>query len=390
MTDLDPDAAAEDRLDDTAALESGDPSAMLRAVASSAAQIRMGVTASAEAGLASVSDLGRPRALIVAGMGGSGISGDVLAAVCGPASPVPVIVHRGYGLPGWVGAADLVVAVSCSGGTEETLTAADEAIRRGVPIVGVGRVESPLAARCASARAPMVPIVMHVGPRATLWALATPLLVLAARLGLVDLGDRDEQLEAAAVRLEQIAEACRPDRELFVNPAKSLALELAGSLPMVWGGGQVGPVAAYRMVCQLAENAKYPAIPGGLPEAHHNQVVALDGLLAGGGSDVDIFRDRVDEPEPIRLRLVLLDDETAVAADGPVSTRADISAEVADARGVPVSRLRADGGSPVERLASLVGLVDYASVYLALLQGIDPTPVAAIDELKKRLAGPVV
>ena len=377
-------AADDDRLDDVAALDRDDPSAMLRAVASSAAQVRMGITASAEAGLASVSDLGRPRALVVAGMGGSGISGDVLAAVCGPATPVPIIVHRGYGLPGWVGAADLVVAVSCSGATEETLTAADEAIRRGVPIVGVGRQESPLAARCAAARAPIVPVVMHVGPRATLWALATPLLVLAARLGLVDLGDRDEHLEAAAVRLEQIAETCRPDRELFVNPAKSLAIELSGTLPMVWGGGQVGPVAAYRMVCQLAENAKYPAIAGALPEAHHNQVVTLDGPLAGGAPDDDIFRDRVEEAEPVHLRLVLLDDETSVDAERP-STRADISAEVAEARGVGVSRIRAEGGSPVERLASLVGLADYASVYLALLHGVDPTPVPPIDELKKRL-----
>jgi len=367
-------------LDDTAALDAGDPSQMLRAVASSAAQIRMAVTASDEAGLASVSELGRPRAIVVAGMGGSGISGDVLSAVVGPASPVPIFVHRGYGLPAWVGAADLVVAVSCSGGTEETLSATDEAIRRGVPLVGVGRLDSPLGRRCESARAPIVGVTMQVGPRATLWGLTTPLLVLAARLGLVDLGDRDGQLEAAAVRLEQTAELCRPDRELFVNPAKSLALDLAGSLPMVWGSGQVGPVAAYRMVCQLAENSKYPAVSGALPEAHHNQVVALDGLLAGGSADDDLFRDRADDDDSqLRLRLVLVDDETET------SSRAEISDEVAQARGVAVTRLRTEGASPVERLASVVGLIDYATVYLALAQGIDPTPVAPIDALKKRL-----
>jgi glucose/mannose-6-phosphate isomerase len=367
-------------LDDAAALDAGDPSQMLRGVASSAAQIRMALTASNEAGLAAVSELGRPRALVVAGMGGSGISGDVLNAVAGSASSVPIFVHRGYGLPAWVGAADLVVAVSCSGGTEETLSATDEAIRRGVPLVGVGRPDSPLGRRCDMSRAPMVPVAMQVGPRATLWGLATPLLVLAARLGLVDLGERDEQLEAAAVRLEQVAELCRPDRELFVNPAKSLALDIAGTLPMVWGGGQVGPVAAYRMVCQLAENAKYPAVPGALPEAHHNQVVALDGALAGGAAGGDIFRDRVeDDDAPLRLRLVLVDDETEA------SSRAEISEEVAQARGVAVARLRTEGDSPVERLASVVGLIDYASVYLALAQGIDPTPVAPIDALKKRL-----
>lgn len=366
-------------LDDVAALDAGDPAQMLRAVASSAAQIRMSATASAEAGLAAVSELGRPRALVVAGMGGSGISGDVLAAVAGPASPVPVFVHRGPGLPAWVGAADLVVAVSCSGSTEETLSASDETIRRGVPLVGVGRADSPLGRRCEGARAPMVPVTMQVGPRATLWGLVTPLLFLAARLGLVDLGDGDGALEQAALRLEQIAETCRPDRELFVNPAKALALDLAGTLPMVWGGGQVGPVAAYRMVCQLAENAKYPAVPGVLPEAHHNQVVALDGVLAGGSADDDIFRDRVDDEAALRLRLVLVDDESGSL------TRADVSEELAEARGVAVTRLRTEGASPVERLASVVGLIDYATVYLALAQGIDPTPVAPIDALKRRL-----
>ena len=366
-------------LDDTAALDAADPSQMLRAVASSAAQIRMSATASAEAGLGAVSQLGRPRALVVAGMGGSGISGDVLAAVTGPASPVPVLVHRGYGLPAWVGAADLVIAVSCSGATDETLTAADEAVRRGAPLVGVGRADSPLGRRCEMARAPMVPVTMQVSPRATLWGLATPLLVLAARLGLVDLGNADEQLEQAATRLELLAEMCRPDRELFVNPAKSLALDLAGTLPMIWGSGQVGPVAAYRMVCQLAENAKYPAVPGALPEAHHNQVVALDGMLAGGAADDDLFLDRVDDEAPLRLRLVLVDDETED------TSRAEISDELAQARGVAVTRLKTEGSSTIERLASVVGLIDYASVYLALAQGIDPTPVAPIDALKKRL-----
>jgi glucose/mannose-6-phosphate isomerase len=116
-----------------------------------------------------------------------------------------------------------------------------------------------------------------------------------------------------------------------------------------------------------------------LPEAHHNQVVTLDGVLAGGSADDDIFRDRVEEDSPLRLRLVLVDDETED------TSRAEISDEVAQARGVAVTRLRTEGASAVERLASVVGLIDYASVYLALVQGIDPTPVAPIDALKKRL-----
>src|SRR4051812_7576588 len=99
-------------LDDVDALEAGDPQQMLRAVASSAPQVRRALTAAREAGLAPLADEGRPRALVVTGMGGSAMAGEVLLAVAGSSCPVPVLVHRGYGLPGWVGAADLVVAVS--------------------------------------------------------------------------------------------------------------------------------------------------------------------------------------------------------------------------------------------------------------------------------------
>jgi glucose/mannose-6-phosphate isomerase len=372
----------ERRLDDLAAIDVTDPQGMLRAIATSGAQVRMGQTAARDGGFAGLAAVGRPRALVVAGMGGSGIAGDVLAAVAGPTCPVPIVVHRGPGLPGWVGAADVVVAVSCSGSTEETLSAADEGVRRGATLVGVGAAGSPLARRCEQARGAFAPVVMQVGPRATLWALATPVLVLAARLGLVDLGVDDRSLELAAVRLETVAEACRPDRESFVNPAKGLAVELAGTLPMIWGVGQTGPAAAARLTCQLAENAKYPAIYGALPEAHHNQVATFEGSFASAADDGDLFRDRVEDTAPIRLRLVVLRD-----GDGNQTTadRVRISEQVAEVRGVATTVISAEGESPVERLASLIGLSDFASTYLAILQGIDPSPVPPIDEVKRRL-----
>jgi glucose/mannose-6-phosphate isomerase len=227
-----------------------------------------------------------------------------------------------------------------------------------------------------------VPITKELSPRSSIWALAVPLLVAGARFGLVDLGRDDEALEAAALQLESAATLCAPDRESFVNPAKALAAELAGSLPLVWGSGQVGPVAALRAVSQLAENAKLPAIVGALPEAHHNQVVAFDGLMASGGGDDDLFRDRVDDPEPQRLRLVMVRDDS----DEVALRRADVSLQLAAERGIGVSELSAQGTSAVERLASLVGVIDFASVYLGLAQGLDPTPIRAIDELKRALA----
>jgi glucose/mannose-6-phosphate isomerase len=375
--------ADDERLDDPESQAAVDSQQMLRAVATSAAQVRSGLTAAVDARLERLADDGRPRAVVVVGMGGSGIAGDVLAALAAPAAPVPVVAHRSPGLPGWVGAADLVVAVSCSGTTRETLIATDEAIRRGSRLMTVAADGSPLAQRCINARGLHVPVVAQLSPRSSFWALVTPLLVAASRLGLLDLGPADEQLEATANRLELVAEACRPDRESFVNPAKTLALALAGSLPMIWGAGGTGSVAAYRFGCQLAENAKLPAVTGALPEAHHNQVVALDGALAGGVAADDLFRDRLDEEAPMRLRLVLLHDDDG---DAEVRTRVEVSQEAAERHGVPVSLLTSEGSGPVERLASLVGLVDYASVYLAIGQGVDPTPVGPIDEVKSRLA----
>ncbi|MFC7731848.1 hypothetical protein [Actinomadura keratinilytica] len=227
----DPDGA--DRLEDPSAIEAADPGGMLRQVASSAAQIREARRLAVEAGAARLAEEGRPRAVVVAGMGGSGISGDVLAAVCGTGCPVPVVTVRGYRLPGWVGAADLVIAVSCSGGTEETLAVAAEAARRGCRLMFVGAAGSPLADLAERTRALFVPVRSVGQPRATLWGLTVPLLVAARELGLADVPDA--LLEATAGRLEDVAHRCRPASEPFVNPAKRAALDLMGDIPLVWG-----------------------------------------------------------------------------------------------------------------------------------------------------------
>jgi glucose/mannose-6-phosphate isomerase len=218
-------------------------------------------------------------------------------------------------------------------------------------------------------------------PRASLWALSVPLLVAGRAMGLLSLPP--DALAAAADRLDEVAERCRPASESFVNPAKQLAIELAGSLPMIWGASPVTGVAAHRCAGQLAENAKYPAMHGVLPEAGHNQVVALDGAfgaLARADDASDFFRDRATGGQPVRLQLILLRD----AAEHPtVAHRADRVRGLAQDRGVAVRELQGEGDSPIERLAGLVGLVDYASAYLGLLYGLDPTPIAAITELKQ-------
>jgi glucose/mannose-6-phosphate isomerase len=371
-------------LDEVAALEAGDPAGMLPAIASGAAQVREAAVLAREAGIGALSEDGRPRAVVVCGMGGSGIAGDVLAAVAGSACPVPVLTHRGYGLPAWVGAADLVIAVSCSGATEETLSATEEAVRRGSRLLAVGGADTPLEALAARGRGLFVPVTQGRQPRATVWALSTPLVLAGNALGLLS-ADADV-IEATAARLEQIALRCRPDADHFANPAKLLALELSGSLPVVWGTSPLTGVAAYRFACQLNENAKTPAVWGVLPEANHNQVVAFDGPFAGSAnrSVEDLFRDRVEDeaPELTRMRLVLLRD---TEEHPQVARRTAVSQELALERGLGVSSLVAEGASAFERLGSLVATVDWASAYLALLEGRDPTPVDAITALKERI-----
>jgi glucose/mannose-6-phosphate isomerase len=369
-------------LDSPAGLEAADPEGMLRAVASSAAQVREAAALSAEADVARLAGEDLPRAVVALGMGGSAIAGDMLAAVAGPECPVPVVSVRGHVLPVWVGAADLVVAVSCSGHTEETLTALEEAVRRGCRLVVVGAAGSPLADLAARGRAVFVPVTQGRQPRASVFALTTPLVIAGDALGL--LACSPEEVEATAVQLEQLASRHRPDADSSLNPAKTLALSLSGRLPVVWGSSPLAGVAAYRFACQLNENAKTPAVWGVLPEAGHNQVVAFDGPFGGGGGGGDFFRDRVEDEQSdrTRLHLVLLRD---VEEHPRVARRAEVVAEIARDRGLEVSMLLAEGSSAFQRVASLVNLADWTTTYLALLAGIDPTPVPPIDDLKDAL-----
>ncbi|MEV4198637.1 mannose-6-phosphate isomerase, partial [Micromonospora globbae] len=130
--------ADEALLDDADALAERDPGGMLRHTASAGAQVRESAALAAEANLSVLADEGRPRAVVIAGIGTAGRTGDVLATVAGPRCPVPVIAHRSAGVPGWVGAADVVIAVSASGRSPEALGAAEAAHRRGARLVAVG------------------------------------------------------------------------------------------------------------------------------------------------------------------------------------------------------------------------------------------------------------
>ena len=159
---------------------------------------------------------------------------------------------------------------------------------------------------------------------------------------------------------------CAPDAPERINPAKQLARQLYGTLPMIWGSSDLAGIVAYRLLCQLAENAKYPSVNGVLPEALHNQVVTFAAPSASS--------------PPIRL--VLLRD---TVEHEQVALGADEAVVLARESGVPVSLLVAVGEHPLERMASLCAVGDFASVYLGVLEGVDPTPIDPITTLKSRL-----
>jgi hypothetical protein len=380
-------------LDDVDAIAENDPAGMLRFIASAGAQVRESAALAAETDLSALEDDGRPRAVVVAGVGTAGRTGDVLATVAGPRSPVPVIGHRSAGVPGWVGAADVVIAVSASGRSPEALGAAEAAARRGARLVAVGAPDSQLQSVAEGARAPFIPVPRRAPARASLWALTVPVLLAARTLGLVKVNEAD--FAETATRLDADADRCRPTAESFVNPAKSLALGLAGAVPIVWGSSPLATVAARRFADSLSANARYPVVAGALGEAGRGRVGLLDGVFGGlVESQRDIFADPgEDEPAVTRLRLVLLRDGGLNAdddADEPIAVeerRADAVLTLAERRGVRCDVITAEGGSALERLASLVAVPDFASVYLALAHGLDPMAVPAVSEMKK-LANP--
>ncbi len=381
-------------LDDVAAMEAADPGGMLRQTASAGSQVRETAALAAEVNLTGLADEGRPRAVVVAGQGTAARTGDILATVAGPRCQTPVLTHHSADVPGWVGAADVVIAVSASGRSPEALGAANAAARRGARLVAIGAPDSELQSIAERARAPFLPVPRRGPARASLWGLTVPVLLAARALGLVKVNEAD--FAETAARLDADAERCRASAESFVNPAKTLALDLANSVPVVWGSSPLSTVAAMRFAETLSTNARYPAVGGALGEAGRGRVGLLDGVygaLAEAGRD--IFADMPEEPvgeEHTRLRIVLMrdgglaDDEDADKPTAVDERRAEALQAIAERRGVRVSVITAEGASALERLASLVAVPDFTSVYLALAHGLDPMAVPAVSEMKELIS----
>ncbi|MFL6128840.1 MAG: SIS domain-containing protein [Mycobacteriales bacterium] len=358
-------ALDESVLDSADRLAAADRDGLLRALATAGAQIRESLARTGEADVAVHLGGVRPRAVLLAADPLADDAAALLTALAGgPEAAAPMVRHDGPALPAWAGATDAVLAVTQSPTAAAVPALADAAARRGLTVLGVGADESTLHEACGRNRVPFVALPAGRLPRAALWGLLAPLLVAAGELGL--LPRTGEDLARTADLLDELAERVRPSSETYGNPAKSLALDLAESQPVLVGTSAAAGAVARRLAGQLAESGR-PAPWGTLPAA----ATRLGGLLTG--SDIasdDLFRDRAEEPGPARPRLVLI-------RDGGEADHMQALADqlVADCgrRGVGVSEVAAEqGAGPVGRLGSLIGLLDFAAAYLGLAAGTGP------------------
>jgi glucose/mannose-6-phosphate isomerase len=300
--------------------------------------------------------------IVVLGMGGSGVAGDLLAALGQQFLPVPVVVAKGYDAPSFIDPTTLVFALSFSGDTEETLQAAEEAQAFGARVISVSR-GGQLADRAEEWGTPHIEIPGGIPqPRAGLGALVVPPLVVLERLGLF--AGADEWARAAVVQLRRRRDQLVAD----ANPAADLARRIGRRLPIVYGASAIGAVAANRWKTQVNENAKVAAFANAVPELCHNEI-------AGWGQHGDLTR------QVFELVLLRHDDEHPQE-----SRRFDLVASVMEEVVGDIHTVRAEGDGPLAQLLDLVLFGDFVSLHLAAQEGLDPGPVPVLDEIKAALS----
>jgi glucose/mannose-6-phosphate isomerase len=302
-----------------------------------------------------------PGGLIVAGMGGSAIGGALARVALGDHESRPVAVARGYGLPPWARPETTVLCASYSGNTEETLACYEAA-----GFVGARRVVVTTGGQLADlARADGVPVIPVPGgfqPRAAVAYMTVAALEVAALCGC---GPRmASEIDVAASHVESLVREWGPDGAED-SLAKEMARGIHGSVPLIVGAGLTSPLA-YRWKTQINENAKSPAFSHELPEMDHNEIVGWEGTGELGPFSA-IFLDDADLHPRVRHRIELT--EWLVE---PTAHR--------------VFRVETRGRNAVERVFSMVLLGDLVSLYLAVLRGVDPAPVAVLERLKAQLA----
>jgi glucose/mannose-6-phosphate isomerase len=292
----------------------------------------------------------RPRQILICGMGGSGSTGDLLQALC-PESRIPVLVNKSPALPAWVGPETLVIGVSYSGGTAETLQALTRAREAGAQL-HLFSAGGALQAFAETHALGHVPLEGGLPPRAALLDMLFALMGSLQTLDLLNLpADPLAGLDFLTAQTPAIAEQ-----------ALTLARQLQQPMLMLWGADPVSALIALRWKNQFSENSKRLAFCSALPELNHNEMVAMCASCHS------------------QTQLLYLTLASEIAAFDRVSLDL-VRAHVAEVILVP-----ALGRNHLEKVLFLTCYGDFVSVWLALLQAIDPTPIAAIDEFKRRIA----
>jgi len=304
----------------------------------------------------------KPKNIVIAGMGGSAIGGEILQDWLRDEFPIPIEVCKDYILPAYVNKDTLFFANSYSGNTEETLSAFLDAVRRkcmAITITSGGHMLS----FSEELQTPHVTIPSQLPPRVAIPYLFFPLPVLMERMGL--LPSIEEDLQEAIKVLKKVGEENSPEIPTEDNRAKKLALELVGTIPIIYGFRQYQSIA-HRLKTQFNENSKVPSKHDVFPELNHNETVGWEAheTLTKNYS-ILLIRDP-DEPPEIKHRI-------------------EVTKSLALHRAKKVLEIYAKGKEKLAKMFSVLRMGDFTSVYLAILQGIDPTPVKIIDEVKKEL-----
>jgi glucose/mannose-6-phosphate isomerase len=305
------------------------------------------------------------RNIVVLGMGGSGIAGDVVAAAFNDEIPVPISVLKQIRTPEFVGPGTLAIAVSYSGDTEETVSMASSAVERGAQLVTVSS-GGALAGLARDAAALHLPCPEGFMPRAAIGALVAPIVVTLFRAGLAPGGHAN--LVMTQAQLAHRRDRCAPAVTGAANAAREIARQLGRTIPIFYGGGALGGVAAYRWKCDVNENAKAPAFWNQFPELDHNEI-------CGWGQHGDVTR-----------QLFSLVELRHGFEHTRLSPRFGATREIVDECVHQVLTVEAEGGGRLAQLLDLMYVGDWASCYLALQNDVDPGPVDAIASLKSRLA----
>jgi glucose/mannose-6-phosphate isomerase len=348
-------------LDSMNAIRLADPGGMLERIVDLPQQLRDAwVNVS---GFDMPEEYSQVKQVMVLGMGGSAIGADLLRTLVADESPIPVFVNREYHLPDFVGPDTLVIASSYSGNTEETLSAFDDALGCRSKILAV-TTGGKLADRCTELGIPLLRFSYAAQPRAALGHSLIPLLGIMQKLGFV--AGKADQVEGAARALEELSLELGPGIPKDNNPAKSLACDLFDRLPIVYGSGILAEVAR-RWKGQFNENAKAWSYFEVLPELNHNATVGYE------------------NPAQLASKLLVIFLESTLYHPR-VLLRAEITRRILDQRDVTYRVVNSRGDTALSHMMTGVYFGDYVSFYLAMLYGVDPSPVKVIDYLKSQLA----